>query len=187
QLKKDELKLIQEQKEYAVSAESIEEYQKAADLKVKECRLLEEVGTLEKDTLVTRITIDDIASIIESWTKIPVQRLTEVETKKLLNLENRLNKRVIGQRKAIEGVAKAIRRNRAGFRKRKKPSSFIFVGPTGVGKTELAKALSQALFDSDENVVRIDMSEYMEKHAVARLIGAPPGYVGYEEGGQLTE
>lgn len=186
-LKKDELKEIQEQKEYAVSADSIEDYQKAADLKVKECRLLEEVALLEKDTLVSKITVDDVASIIEAWTKIPVQRLTEVETQKLLNLENRLGKRVIGQRKAIEGVSKAIRRNRAGFRKRKKPSSFIFVGPTGVGKTELVKALAVELFESEEALVRLDMSEFMEKHTVSKLIGSPPGYVGYDDGGQLTE
>lgn len=184
---KEELKKVQEDKESAVSADSIEEYQKAADLKVKECRLLEEINVLEEKNKAVDITIDDIAYVIEAWTKIPVQRLTEVEAEKLLNLEEKLHKRVIGQHQAVVSVSKAIRRNRAGFKKKKKPSSFIFVGPTGVGKTELVRALACELFESEEALIRLDMSEYMEKHTVSKLIGSPPGYVGYDDGGQLTE
>lgn len=184
---KEELKRVQEDKESAISADSIEDYQKAADLKVRECRLLEDIKALEEKNKVVEITQEDIAYVIEAWTKIPVQRLTEVETEKLLNLEDRLHKRVIGQSKAVVSVAKAIRRNRAGFRKKKKPSSFIFVGPTGVGKTELVRALACELFESEETLIRLDMSEYMEKHTVSKLIGSPPGYVGYDDGGQLTE
>jgi ATP-dependent Clp protease ATP-binding subunit ClpB len=142
------------------------------------------------DTVLLKeeVTEDEIAEIVARWTGIPVSRLVETEKDKLLNLENILHKRVVGQDEAVSAVSDAVIRARAGLKDPGKPiGSFIFLGPTGVGKTELAKALSEALFDSDENVVRIDMSEYMEKHSVARLIGAPPGYVGYEEGGQLTE
>jgi len=184
---KSELRKVQEEKENAVSADSIEDYQKAADLKVRECKLLEQIKAIEAKSRDIELTIDDIAYVIESWTKIPVQRLTEVEAEKLINLEERLHKRVIGQHKAVESIAKAIRRNRAGFRKKKKPSSFIFVGPTGVGKTELVRALACELFESEEALIRLDMSEYMEKHTVSKLIGSPPGYVGYDDGGQLTE
>jgi len=184
---REELKRIQEEKESAISADSIEDYQKAADLKVNECRLLQKINAIEANCKETVITAEDIAKVIEMWTKIPVQRLTEIESKKLINLEERLHKRVIGQNEAVESVAKAIRRNRAGFKKKKKPSSFIFVGPTGVGKTELVRALACELFDSEEALIRLDMSEYMEKHTVSKLIGAPPGYVGYDDGGQLTE
>jgi len=184
---KEELKKVQEEKENAISADSIEDYQKAADLKVRECKLLQQIKEIEYKNKDMEITLDDVAYVIESWTKIPVQRLTEVEAKKLLNLEERLHGRVIGQRDAVSSVAKAIRRNRADFKKRKKPASFIFVGPTGVGKTELVRALAIELFESEEALIRMDMSEYMEKHTVSKLIGAPPGYVGYEEGGQLTE
>lgn len=184
---KDELKKVQEEKEYAVSADSIEDYQKAADLKVRECRLLDNIRQIEEKNKDVEITIDDIAYVIEAWTKIPVQRVTEVESVKLLNLEERIHSRVIGQEEAVRSVSKAIRRNRAGFRKRKKPTSFIFIGPTGVGKTELVKALAVELFESEEALIRLDMSEYMEKHTVSKLIGSPPGYVGYDEGGQLTE
>ena len=138
--------------------------------------------------LKEEVTEEEIAEIVSRWTGIPVTRLVENERDKLLNLEELLHKRVVGQDEAVTAVSNAVIRARSGLKDPRKPiGSFIFLGPTGVGKTELAKALSQALFDSDENVVRIDMSEYMEKHAVARLIGAPPGYVGYEEGGQLTE
>lgn len=184
---KEELKKVQEDKENAVSADSIEDYQKAADLKVHECKLLKNIREIEDRSKDVEITFDDIAYVIEAWTKIPVQRLTEIETEKLLNLEDSIHKRVIGQHQAVESVSKAIRRNRAGFRKKKKPASFIFVGPTGVGKTELVRALAVELFESEEALIRLDMSEYMEKHTVSKLIGAPPGYVGYDEGGQLTE
>jgi ATP-dependent Clp protease ATP-binding subunit ClpA len=184
---KEELKKVQEEKENAVSADSIEDYQKAADLKVRECKLLQEIKELEEENKEDVLTVEDIAYIIESWTKIPVQKLTEIEAEKLMNLEERLHKRVIGQHDAVVSVAKAIRRNRAGFRKKKKPASFIFVGPTGVGKTELVRALAAELFETEDALIRLDMSEYMEKHTVSKLIGSPPGYVGYDDGGQLTE
>jgi len=184
---KDELKKVQEEKENAVSADSIEDYQKAADLKVRECKLLQQIKDIEEKNKEDILTVEDIAYVIESWTKIPVQKLTEIEAEKLLNLEERLHKRVIGQHDAVASVAKAIRRNRTGFRKKKKPASFVFVGPTGVGKTELVRALAAELFETEEALIRLDMSEYMEKHTVSKLIGSPPGYVGYDDGGQLTE
>lgn len=142
----------------------------------------------ENVLLKEEVTEEEISEIVSRWTGIPVTKLIENERDKLLNLEEILHKRVVGQEEAVSAVSNAVIRARSGLKDPKKPiGSFIFLGPTGVGKTELAKALSEALFDSEENVVRIDMSEYMEKHAIARLIGAPPGYVGYEEGGQLTE
>jgi len=138
--------------------------------------------------LKEEVTEEEIAEIISKWTGIPVTKLMEEEKEKLLNLENILHQRVIGQNEAVTAVSEAVLRARAGLKDNRRPiGSFIFLGPTGVGKTELAKALSEALFDTEDNMVRIDMSEYMEKHSVARLIGAPPGYVGYDEGGQLTE
>lgn len=142
----------------------------------------------ENVLLKEEVTDEEIAEIVSRWTGIPVTRLVENEKDKLLGLEDILHKRVIGQEEAVTAVSEAVIRARSGLKDPRKPiGSFIFLGPTGVGKTELAKALSHSLFDSEENVVRIDMSEYMEKHSVARLIGAPPGYIGYEEGGQLTE
>lgn len=145
-------------------------------------------ASLDKQLLKEEVTEQEIAEIVSKWTGIPVTKLVEEEKEKLLNLENQLHKRVIGQDEAVKAVSDAVLRARAGLKDLSKPiGSFIFLGPTGVGKTELAKALSEALFDSEDNMIRIDMSEYMEKHSVARLIGAPPGYVGYEEGGQLTE
>ena len=138
--------------------------------------------------LQEEVTADEIAEVVARWTNIPVSRLLEGEKEKLLRLEQILHQRVIGQDEAVQAVADAVIRARSGLKDPKRPiGSFIFLGPTGVGKTELARALAESLFDSEENIVRLDMSEYMEKHAVARLIGAPPGYVGYEEGGQLTE
>lgn len=133
------------------------------------------------------LTTQDIANVIESWTKIPVNKITEEETKKLLNLEDNLHKRIIGQNEAVEAVSRAIRRNRVGLKSTKRPPSFIFVGPTGVGKTELAKALAYEMFGSEKSIIRFDMSEYMESNSTAKLIGAPPGYVGYDDAGQLTE
>src|SRR5437588_194578 len=131
---------------------------------------------------------EDVARIVSKWTGIPVSKMLEGEVKKLVTMEDRLRQRVIGQDEALERVANAIRRSRAGLSDPKRPiGSFIFLGPTGVGKTEVARALADFLFDDEHAMLRIDMSEYMEKHSVARLIGAPPGYVGYEEGGQLTE
>ncbi len=136
---------------------------------------------------VQNLTIQDIANVIENWTKIPVSKITEEETQKLLNLEANLHKKIIGQEEAVNSVARAIRRNRAGLKSTKRPPSFIFVGPTGVGKTALAKALSYEMFGSEDSIIRIDMSEYMESNSTAKLIGAPPGYVGYDDAGQLTD
>ena len=184
---KDELRKVQEDKETAISADSIEDYQKAADLKVYECKLIGMIKDIEDTSKDVELTIEDVASVIEAWTKIPIQRLSEEESDKLIKLESRIHNRVIGQVKAVEGVCRAIRRSRSGFKKKKKPASFIFVGPTGVGKTELVRALAMELFESEEALIRLDMSEYMEKHTVSKLIGSPPGYVGYDDAGQLTE
>ncbi len=184
---KNELKKVAEEKEEAVSSDSIEEYQKAADLKTKECSLTEQMQAIEKELKPAILTVQDIAEVIERWTKIPVTKITEAETQKLLNLETNLHKHVISQNEAVTAVAKAIRRNRAGLQSTKRPPSFIFVGPTGVGKTELAKALAYEMFGSEDSIIRVDMSEYMESHSTSKLIGSPPGYVGYDDAGQLTE
>ncbi len=171
-----------------------EEFEKAASLRDKEQRLrdeLEEKRTEWKNSKKrdgANVTEDDIANIVGSWTGIPVHRLAQEESERLLGLEKTLHERVIAQDEAIDAVSRAVRRSRAGLKDPKRPiGSFIFLGPTGVGKTELAKTLAEALFGDDDAMVRIDMSEYMERHAVSRLVGAPPGYVGYDEGGQLTE
>jgi len=182
-LKEESIKIQTEKNE----AEANGNFEKAAEYRTKLCKVKEDISETQKTCGEVEITLEDIAFVIESWTKIPIQKITEKEAKKLLNLESRLHKRVIGQNEAIKSLSRAIRRNRSGFRKKKKPSSFIFVGPTGVGKTELVKTLSCELFGSEEALIRIDMSEYMEKHTVSKLIGAPPGYVGYDQGGQLTE
>ena len=184
---KNELKQVQEEKEEAASADSTEDYQKAAELKTKECKLLEDIEALSKTMKTVSLTVQDIANVIESWTKIPVKKITEAETQKLLNLEQNLHNRVIGQNQAVEAVSRAIRRNRAGLKSTKRPPSFIFVGPTGVGKTELAKSLAYEMFGNENSIIRIDMSEYMEGHSTSKLIGSPPGYVGYDDAGQLTE
>ncbi|NLB81708.1 MAG: ATP-dependent Clp protease ATP-binding subunit [Clostridiaceae bacterium] len=184
---KNELQQVQRQKENAASADSIEEYQKAANLKINECRLIEEIKKLEKECVPTYLTTEDVAAIIEMWTKIPVKRITELETEKLITLEQRLHKRLIGQDDAVNAVARAIRISRAGISPKKRPVSFIFVGPTGVGKTELVRTLAKELFDDEQALIRLDMSEYTEKHSVSKIIGSPPGYVGYDEAGQLTE
>lgn len=172
-----------------------QEFEKAATLRDQEHKLKEELAEQKKDweqkvgtSDLSLVTEDDVAYIVASWTGIPVKRLAEAESERLLRLEEILHKRVIGQDEAICAVARAVRRARAGLKDPKRPiGSFIFLGPTGVGKTELGRALAEALFGDEKAVIRFDMSEYMEKHTAARLIGAPPGYVGYEEGGQLTE
>ena len=184
---KNQLAKIADEKEEAVSSDSTEDYQKAADLKTKECILNERLDELCKNLQLKALSIQDIAEVIENWTKIPVTKITEAETQKLLNLESNLHKRIIGQNDAVAAVAKAIRRNRAGLQTTKRPPSFIFVGPTGVGKTELAKALSSEMFGSEDSIIRVDMSEFMESHSTSKLIGSPPGYVGYDDAGQLTE
>jgi ATP-dependent Clp protease ATP-binding subunit ClpA len=184
---KNQLKSVQEEKEEAALADSTEDYKKAAELKAKECSLTEQIDAINKKVKLKNLTIQDIAEVIESWTKIPVTKITEAETQKLLNLEANLHKRIIGQNEAVESVARAIRRNRAGLKSTKRPPSFIFVGPTGVGKTELAKSLAYEMFGNENSIIRLDMSEYMESHSTSKLIGSPPGYVGYDDAGQLTE
>ena len=184
---KNQLKDVQEDKEEAASADSTEDYKKAAELKAKECALIEQIDKLNKKMKLVNLTVQDIAEVIESWTKIPVKKITEEETQKLLNLEGNLHQRIIGQDNAVEAVSRAIRRNRAGLKSTKRPPSFIFVGPTGVGKTELAKALAYEMFGNEDSIIRVDMSEYMESHSTSKLIGSPPGYVGYDDAGQLTE
>ena len=149
-------------------------------------RTLQNAAAQEKTTMT--ITPDNIADVVSRWTKIPVSKLTETESERLKNMEELLHKRVIGQHKAVEAVSKAIRRARAGLKSDNRPiGSFIFLGPTGVGKTELTKALAEAMFDNENSIIRLDMSEFMEAHSVSKLIGAPPGYVGFDDGGQLTE
>ncbi len=187
----DQLEEVRKEKEAAVQSQ---EFEKAARLRDREQKLKEEgeslKGEWEKKKVTDKsvVTEDDIAGIVSSWTGIPVKQLTMEESKRLLKLEEVLHSRVISQEDAVRAVARAIRRARAGLKDPKRPiGSFIFLGPTGVGKTELARALAEALFGDEEAMVRIDMSEYQERHTVSRLVGAPPGYVGYEEGGQLTE
>ena len=177
-----------------IAASERSEYEKSAELKTKRLKMLQEFederSTLSKVSNSSGNTVDeeDIATLIASWTGIPVSRLLENEADRLVNMEERLHEWVVGQEAAVKSVSDAIRRARAGLNDPNRPiGSFIFLGSTGVGKTELAKALAWYLFDDDENMVRIDMSEYMEAHSISRLIGAPPGYVGFEDGGQLTE
>lgn len=183
----NKLKDVQEQKEEAAQADSTEDYQKAAELKSQECSLLEQIDKIKKEMKPSVLTVQDIANVVESWTNIPVNKITEAETQKLINLESNLHKRIIGQDEAVSAVARAIRRNRVGLQSTKRPPSFIFVGLTGVGKTELSKALAFEMFGNENSIIRFDMSEYMESHSTAKLIGAPPGYVGYDDAGQLTE
>ena len=163
------------------------DYEKIANLRSEKLHLEADKARCENEAQNAEITFDDIAAVIEGWTKIPVHRLTEDETEKLLNLESRMHERIIGQNEAVNAVAQAIRRGRADITTKKRPVSFIFAGPTGVGKTELVKTIAEVMFNNEEALVRIDMSEYMEKHAVSKLIGSPPGYVGYDDAGQLTE
>jgi ATP-dependent Clp protease ATP-binding subunit ClpB len=172
------------------------DYNKAAELSYgKVPKLEQELAKAEvelsaggKTLLKTEVDAQDIAAVVSKWTGVPVSKLLEGEVEKLVKMEERLHRRVVGQEEAVQAVSNAIRRARAGLQDPNRPlGSFLFLGPTGVGKTELARALAEFLFDDERSMVRIDMSEYMEKHSVARLIGAPPGYVGFEEGGQLTE
>jgi ATP-dependent Clp protease ATP-binding subunit ClpC len=187
----DEIEETRRAKETAIENQ---EFEKAANLRDKERRLTQKKRELAEQweagesTDRPEIGEEEIADIVSMWTGIPVFKLTEAETAKLMRMEDELHKRVIGQHPAIEVVSKAIRRSRAGLKDPKRPTgSFIFLGPSGVGKTELARTLAEFLFGDEETMVRIDMSEYMEKHAVSRLVGSPPGYIGYDEGGQLTE
>lgn len=192
-LKELEVRLEEVRKEKDAAVQS-QEFEKAASLRDSEQRLREQLEETKKSWKEKQgkenneVTVEDIASVVSSWTGVPVSKLAETETAKLLNLEEILHSRVIGQDEAVKAVAKAVRRARAGLKDPKRPiGSFIFLGPTGVGKTELARALAEAMFGDEDAMIRIDMSEYMEKHSTSRLVGSPPGYVGYEEGGQLTE
>ena len=187
ELLRQKLKEVQAQKDEAVTTDSTEDYQKAAALKTEECRLIEEIDKINSTMKIQNLTVQDVAQVIESWTKIPISKITEEETNKLLHLEENLHKKIIGQEEAVNAVSRAIRRNRAGLKSTKRPPSFIFVGPTGVGKTALAKALAFEMFGKEDSIIRIDMSEYMESNSTAKLIGAPPGYVGYDDAGQLTD
>lgn len=162
-------------------------FEKIANLKVEKIKVEQDIEQAKQEAAKAEITFDDIAAVIEGWTKIPVHRLTEDEATKLINLESRIHERVVGQNEAVDAVSRAIRRGRADITTRKRPVSFIFAGPTGVGKTELVKTIAEVMFDNEEALIRIDMSEYMEKHSVSKLIGSPPGYVGYDDAGQLTE
>ena len=165
----------------------ISSYEKAATLKADKCKLQGELTKLQKKLKPRVVTIDNLADVIELWTKIPVSRIKTAETEKLLNLKKNLSKKIIGQDTAVNALSNAILRKRANIRTTQRPPSFIFVGPTGVGKTALVKALAYELFDNEEAVIKLDMSEYMEEHSVSKLIGSPPGYVGYDEAGRLTE
>ena len=186
----DRLNTVKKEKEAAVTSQ---DFEKAAKLRDEEKSLLKEIGdkksiAKEKSDQKLIVTEEDIAAVVAQWTGIPVAKIAEEESATLLHLEEELHKRVVGQDEAITAVAKAVRRARAGLKDPKRPiGSFLFLGPTGVGKTELARALASSLFGDESAMIRLDMSEYMEKHTVSRLVGAPPGYVGYEEGGQLTD
>ena len=182
---------LEEEKETAIREEA---YEKAGDIKKKQEKLKEKIcQTLEKwekekETRKLTVGENEVADVVAGWTKIPVKKLAEEESERLKNLENILHERVVGQEEAITAVSKAIRRGRIGLKDPKRPiGSFLFLGPTGVGKTELSKALAEAMFGTEASLIRVDMSEYMEKHSVSKMIGSPPGYVGYEEGGQLSE
>lgn len=186
----DRLNTVKKEKEAAVTSQ---DFEKAAKLRDEEQLLLKEIGdkksiAKEKSDQKLIVTEEDIAAVVAQWTGIPVAKIAEEESATLLHLEEELHKRVVGQDEAVTAVAKAVRRARAGLTDPKRPiGSFLFLGPTGVGKTELARALASSLFGDESAMIRLDMSEYMEKHTVSRLVGAPPGYVGYEEGGQLTD
>jgi ATP-dependent Clp protease ATP-binding subunit ClpC len=192
-LKELEQNLEETRKEKDAAVQS-QEFEKAASLRDSEQRLRAEVEEMKNEWKEKQgqensaITTEDIAQVVSSWTGVPVSKLAEEETDRLLHMEDILHNRVVGQDEAVNAISKAVRRARAGLKDPKRPiGSFIFLGPTGVGKTELARAVAETLFGDEESIIRIDMSEYMERHATSRLVGSPPGYVGYEEGGQLTE
>lgn len=187
----EKLELLEQQKEDCIKKEAYEEAGKIKAKQVRERKKLEAVKAAEEEAgkqAVLTVAEADIANVVSTWTKIPVEKLAEEESERLLKLESILHKRVVGQEEAVSAVAKAIRRGRVGLKDPNRPiGSFLFLGPTGVGKTELSKALAEAMFGNENAVIRVDMSEYMEKHSVSKLIGSPPGYVGYDEGGQLSE
>ena len=187
----EKISALEEEKEQAIKTEA---YEKAGEIKKKQQKLKDRIAQAEAKWLSEResgklvVGENEIAQVVSDWTKIPVQKLEEGESERLRNLESILHKRVIGQDEAVTAVSKAIRRGRVGLKDPSRPiGSFLFLGPTGVGKTELSKALAEAMFGTENSLIRVDMSEYMEKHSVSKMIGSPPGYVGYEEGGQLSE
>ncbi len=187
----EEIAALEKSKENAIKSEA---YEKAGDIKKKQEKKREKIEKIrakwqkEKTTRLLVVGENEIADVVSGWTKIPVQKLEEEESQKLMKLESILHERVIGQEEAVTAVSRAIRRGRVGLKDPKRPiGSFLFLGPTGVGKTELSKALAEAMFGTESALIRVDMSEYMEKHSVSKMIGSPPGYVGYDEGGQLSE
>ena len=193
--KQDQLDELRQQKDDAVSQQ---DFELAAGIRTKEMRVKKQVEDLEAEKVAAvesetehydiKVNSEEVASIVSDWTGVPLQQLNKSESDRLLHLEDVLHKRVVGQNEAVSSISKAIRRARSGLKNPTRPiGSFMFLGPTGVGKTELAKALAEAMFGSEEAMIRVDMSEYMEKYSTSRLIGSPPGYVGYDEGGQLTE
>ena len=186
-LKEVEEEIKQAEENIAKEDLNNEDYERTANLKATECSLKTKLDELNKKVKKSELTFDNLAKVVELWTKIPVSRLTTAESEKLLNLENSLNKKIIGQAEAVHSLSQAILRKRSNLQSNVRPPSFIFVGPTGVGKTALVKALAYELFDREDAIIRLDMSEYMESHSVSKLIGSPPGYVGYDEAGYLTE
>lgn len=187
----DRLRALAEEKDSAVNSQ---EFEHAAQIRDEQKKLSDELERAkhswreESSKKIGEVTADNIAEIVCAWTGIPVSQLTQAESERLLHLEDELHRRIVGQDEAVSAVARAIRRGRVGLKDPKRPTgSFIFLGPTGVGKTELCKALADSLFGDENAMIRLDMSEYMEKHTVSRLVGSPPGYIGYDEGGQLTE
>ena len=185
------IKSIIREKEQAIKDQ---DFEKAAQLRDKEKQMSREKKEIEdqksrsKKTNKEIVDENEIAEVLSNWTGVPVYKMTSTESSRLMGMEEELHKRVIGQDQAINTVSKAIRRSRSGLKDPKRPiGSFMFLGPSGVGKTELAKTIAEFLFDKEETLIQIDMSEYMEKHSVSKLVGSPPGYVGYDEGGQLTE
>ena len=185
------LERVRKEKDEAIASQ---QYEVAAELRDRELHLSQNVGDLEREWRAdrskerTQVTEEDIAEVVSMWTGIPVTRLAQEETERLLHMEEDLHKRIIGQDEAIVGISRAVRRARAGLKDPRHPIGvFLFLGPTGVGKTELVRAMAEFMFGHEDNMIRLDMSEFQERHTTARLIGAPPGYVGYDEGGQLTE
>lgn len=186
-----EIKRLQQEKSSAVKSQDFEQAAKIRDKEKELQTLLDEEKEKWKNSSgrdIKEVTTEDIANVVSSWSGIPVTQLTKEESERLLNMEQILHERIVGQDKAVSAVARAIRRGRVGIKNPNRPlGSFIFLGPTGVGKTELCKSLAEAMFGSEDAIIKLDMSEYMEKHTVSKLIGSPPGYVGFDEGGQLTE
>ena len=183
----DELRYLNVREDELTENQDVIDYEAVAKIKAEKAKVEAEVKDLKPKALGTKVTENDLAQVIELWTGIPAQRVKENELDKLSSLEKEIRKHIIGQDEAVSVIAKAVRRSRVQISPRRRPASFIFVGPTGVGKTELVKVLSEELFDTPETLIRLDMSEYMEKHAVSKIIGSPPGYVGYDEAGQVTE